>query len=228
MLMRALAILLTLSGAMAAEAQDTRLAAAGVLDRNGTTDCSGVLIAPDLVVTAGHCATGKAVADEGGEDRIVFRTGAYPGRPSTDWQVSGLYVHPMAHGSSSRQADGLSHDAAILKLAAPVPPEIAVPVPISDRLPEPGEKLLLATWPGGAGQRARERRCPVVSSTDALMILECRVIPGESGGAALRLTGTGPELVGIVVAKASANGRPAAFALPASRQILQIRGVYLD
>lgn len=204
------------------------LAAAGVLERNGATDCSAVLIAPDLIATAGHCANGKVVAAEGGEDRILFRTGTYPGRPGSDWEVAGVFVHPMFHGSQGKTADALRHDAAILLLAEPVPDDLARPVELDETDPVVGERLLLATWPGGAGQRARERRCPVVDVTDGIMTLECQVRPGESGGAVLRLTETGPRLVGIVVAQATSIGRPGAIAVTARSQITQIRAIYLE
>lgn len=215
------------SGFQTAAAQ-TPLVAVGVLERNGVSDCSAVLIAADLLVTAGHCASGKVVRAEGGEDSILFRTGAYPGRPATAWDVAGVHVHPMFHGAKRGESEALRHDAALLRLSDAVPGELTEGIPIDPEVPAVGERLLLATWPGGAGQRARERTCPVVEVSGGIIRLECQVQAGESGGAVLRLGDDGPGLVGVVVAKAKVDGRPGTFAVMAKSQITQIRAIYLN
>ncbi|MCS6799744.1 MAG: S1 family peptidase [Myxococcota bacterium] len=68
--------------------------------------CSGVLVAPDAVLTAGHCV------DLVMPDAVVF--GAFPGRPTRRVTVTSVHVHPDYDRTS------LSHDIAVVRLAEDV------------------------------------------------------------------------------------------------------------
>ena len=220
-----LSILVTLALAGAAFADPPPMAAAGVLERNGQTDCSAVLIAPDVIATAAHCVAGKKLAAEGGEDRVIFRTGAYPGHPAQDFQVAQIATHPLYAARAVLPGSGIGADLALARLAQAVPPETAAPVPLG--APVRGDaSVLVATWPGGGGQRARERRCPVLSAEPMLATLSCVVVPGESGGAVVRLTPEGPELAAVVVATGREGHQPFGFAVQAQSRILQLQAIH--
>lgn len=88
------------------------LEAAGYLVREGFTSCTGVLIEPDLVLTAGHCVAGHQEIDFGwGEicDHSTVRSIAQAVHPR--------YVHPPVNGGVAFQG----FDVALLRLAEPVP-----------------------------------------------------------------------------------------------------------
>ncbi len=199
------------------------MAAAGVLERDEIRDCSAVLIAEDLIATAAHCVAGKVLASEGGDSEIRFHTGAYPGHRSLARNAVEIMIHPLYRISRDRAQ--LGADIAILRLDAPVPDEVARPIPIAEPIAM-NERLLVATWPGGQGGRARERMCAPVSIEQRLVTLGCSVTPGESGGAVVRLTEDGPTLAGVVVATGDLGRQPLALVVQAMRQLSQIKALF--
>jgi V8-like Glu-specific endopeptidase len=199
------------------------MAAAGVLERDGARDCSAVLIASTLLVTAAHCVAGKVLAGAGGENRIRFHTGAYPGHRSEMREATEIMVHPLYRISSDEAK--LGSDIAILRLEAPFPETVARPIPVAEPM-RLNEKLLVATWPGGGGARARERICSPIRVSERVATLGCSVTPGESGGPVVRLTEAGPTLAGIVVARGDEGRQPLALVVQAGRQIAQIKALF--
>lgn len=224
MRVRALTLLIVLL-ACAAQADPPPMAGAGVLERNGRTDCSAVLIAPDLIATAAHCLGKKKLASQGGDFSVVFRTGAYPGHMSRDFEVVQTVLHPLHAVDKALKGNGIGADVALARLAEPVPSEIARPLPPGDPI-RSDPSVLLASWPGGGGARARERRCPVLEVGDTVAMLSCVVIPGESGGAVVRLSDTGPELVAILVATGRSGHQPFGFAVHAQSRITQLKAIH--
>lgn len=219
------AILLVLLAAGAAAKDVPPMAGAGVLERNGTPDCSAVLIAPALVATAAHCIAGMRLADTGGEDEIRFRTGAYPAHPATVHDVVSIMAHPLFGVSKRLPGRGLGQDIALARLAAPVPAEVALPM-AEGRPAQVGERLLVASWPGGQGQRARERICPALDASRTVARLSCVVKPGESGAPVVRLGTAGPEVAGILVATAREGNQPYGLAVQAESRILQLKAIH--
>ena len=203
------------------------VAAAGVIESDGRRSCSGVLIAPDLVATAAHCVGGGKLASEGGDRVIRFHTGAYPGHLSTVREVARIMRHPLYRPDALGARERLSGDLALLRLSEPVPGTVAKPIPLGDPI-APGERLLIASWPGGAGSRARERICPAITTGPQVATLSCIVVSGESGAPVVRLTPEGPRLAAIVVATSRAGHQPFAFTVQAGPRIRQLSAIYLD
>ena len=217
-------ILLPLAG-FAAAAELPPMAGVGVLVRDGKADCSAVLIAPDLVVTAAHCIAGKTLEAEGGDSQIQFRTGAYPGHQPFEQDAATLMPHPLYLTAKIAFNQPMSSDIALIGLAAPIPASVAMPIAWGRALGDE-TKALVASYPGGLGSRARERICPVTETSGSLVRLTCKVIPGESGGSVLRLTDSGPELTAIVIAASAPGVRPYAIAVQAEDRIRQLLTIH--
>jgi secreted trypsin-like serine protease len=110
-------------------------------DRRGRTvgQCSGTVVAPNLVLTAGHCAEDVRTEVERDPSGYVVRTG------NVDWTspetrvsgVSEVIVYPGYH--DRRSADG---DAALLVLSTPT----TAPVIPLDTVPSAGLRARIAGW----------------------------------------------------------------------------------
>lgn len=218
-------LLATLAAPAAGAADPPPMAAAGRLERDGRIDCSAVLVAPDLVATAGHCVAGKTLAAEGGDATILFLTGAYPGHPSETFAAIRIMQHPLYLTTQAVGARILTADIALLALEDPVPPETARPVGWGEPVAE-GDRLLVASYPGGRGDRARERACPALVADGSLTRLSCHVVPGESGAPVIRLAEGGPELAAVVVATSRDGHQPYALAVQARTRLLQLAAVW--
>jgi secreted trypsin-like serine protease len=115
---------------------DRLLARHAVLLFNRLGVCSGVILAPDLVLTAAHCAV------------ALGKGGRIAGKPAVD--VTDVAVHPQyEHGMRS-----VTPDLALLKLARPLPPNL-VPAMLNPRPVAEGESLFIVGF--GKAERAEKR-----------------------------------------------------------------------
>jgi secreted trypsin-like serine protease len=119
---------------------DAAIARHVVLIVGGHSLCSGVVIAPDLVLTAAHCVL------ENGKYQLV----SFEGRRATVKDVARVVPHPQFSPSVD------APDLALVKLATQPPPKL-IPAAFSDRRAPPsvGERFLVAGF-GVATQGARK------------------------------------------------------------------------
>lgn len=167
-----------------------------VLSSNGGV-CTGLVLAPDTVLTAGHCVAA------GREHRVHFRDDA--GAPVLI-EVSGRAIHP-GYDAGAASGRRKSIDLALLRTATPLPPRFA-PVTLSAALPRAGERLTLA---GYGAARAGDPRSTGTYRSVGLPVIEpygpSRILVWLKGGAAGGCQGdsggpiTGPD--GAVLALAA-------------------------
>jgi hypothetical protein len=119
--------------------------AVGMLLINGTSFCSGTLIAPDVVLTAGHCFGGNLRDACSSGAKAQFFTG--PGAPEpvsnptlpgnlARYDAATWAVHPGYDGNES-QCPNTSQDVALVHLASPV--YVVLPLSIASSPPNPGD-----------------------------------------------------------------------------------------
>ena len=106
-------------------------AVVAIVDSTGVTACSGTLIDPHFVLTAGHCIVPQIAHGA----RIVI--GSTVDMPTASVPVAGSRVHPAFDPST------LAHDAAILVLAEAAP---VTPVPLASSAPDVGSVVQIVGW----------------------------------------------------------------------------------
>lgn len=159
----------------------------------GTPICTGVLVAPDLVLTAGHCVRGATDNPQ----TIRFEAG-WSGDQSAG-RRQGVAVITVGKGSAPGLT-GLAEDAALLVLEAALPSADFPPLPLSD--PGVGPLNLIA-FDREAPDRPRQKAlCRPLAKPEGLMALDCPVVSGNSGAPLLQETVEGPRVVAIMVASA--------------------------
>jgi secreted trypsin-like serine protease len=191
-----------------APAADQSVARHVVLIVGGHSLCSGVAIAPDLVLTAAHCVMTN------GKYRLV----AFEGRRSIVKDVASVVPHPQF----SPRTD--SPDLALVKLAAQPPAKLA-PAAFSDRRAPPsvGDRFIVAGFgvavQGDRKTAGRLRAATLVAtdrpSSQLLSLIDPHKL-GESAGLGVCNGDSGGPvfdaqdraLVGIVSWSARTDGEP--------------------
>ncbi|MFD6318577.1 trypsin-like serine protease [Methylorubrum populi] len=138
--------------------------------------CSGVVVAPDAVLTAGHCVAGV------GENRVHYRDAA--GRPVLA-EVAARLLHP-AYDGDAIGGRTRSIDLALLRTRDPLPARFA-PAPLSAAMPRAGQSLTLAGYGAARGNdrrsigRYRGAALSVVEPYGPSRILVWLKAPGAGG-----------------------------------------------
>lgn len=138
--------------------------------------CSGVVVAPDAVLTAGHCVAGVS------ENRVHYRDAA--GQPVLA-EVAVRSLHPAYDGDAIRGRTR-SIDLALLRTRAPLPARFG-PARLGEATPRAGESLVLAGYGAARGNdrrsigRYRGAALTVVEPHGPSRILVWLKAPGAGG-----------------------------------------------
>jgi hypothetical protein len=161
-----------------------------IVGASGTTACSGTLVTPHLVLTAGHCTTPDIL--EGGS--VVL--GASLTSPVATIPIAKAVPHPQFDLAT------LTNDVALLVLASAAP---ATPVPLGASAPGVGSTVRIVGW-GLTGEDAgdmgeKRQGTSTVTAVDATTFgvasTPSQPCAGDSGGPALATAGGVEAVVGV-------------------------------
>jgi hypothetical protein len=183
----------------------------------GAAICTGVLVAPDLVLTAAHCVRSAVESPE----TLRFDAGWSGGDPSGR-RLGAAVI--LADDSDSAGLAALQEDMALVVLDRAFPSDAFPPISLTD--PESGPFTLIAFDRSAPNQPRSAVLCRPLAKPPGLVALDCPVVSGNSGAPILQRDGEGWRVVAVMVA--TSRGGPvrswAAVPTAAFRQQIMARG----
>ena len=211
--------LMTLVVTSAAFAQDSRLKrlnsgvdaaaweAVGRLNVGGTGFCTGALIAPNLVLTAGHCLFDKKTGDRINHREVEFLAGWRNGRASAYRSVRRAVVHPDYEYAGHVSSKGVRNDLALLELEHPIRDGKITPFDTAAR-PRRGAKVGVVSYGKGRSEApSLQELCRVLAQQDGVLVTSCTVESGSSGAPIFVIDEGRVQIVSVVSAKAEVEGQ---------------------
>lgn len=181
--------------------------AVGRLNIGGTGFCTGALIAPTLVLTAGHCLYDRASGALIDHTQVEFLAGWRNGRASAHRNVRRAVVHPDYNYVGHVESEGVRNDLALLELEHPIRDGKIVPFETAAR-PRKGAKVGVVSYGAGRSEApSLQELCSVLAQQDGLLVTSCTVEFGSSGAPIFVIDDGRAQIVSVVSAKAEVEGK---------------------
>ncbi|MFK7836738.1 MAG: serine protease [Sulfitobacter sp.] len=186
--------------------------AVGRLDLGGGF-CTGTLIAPDLVLTAAHCAYDKRTGAPRAAIDITFRAGLTHGTAAADRRVAQIEAHKGYQPSAPHNGQNIRHDVALMRLEEPIPTFEIDPFTVFSGNVPPGPVSVVSYGRGRSDNLSRQNQCQVLGQRDRLIAVDCDVTFGSSGSPVFtHLNGRG-QIVSVISGGGNYGGQDVAFGM---------------
>jgi V8-like Glu-specific endopeptidase len=174
----------------------------GRLNIGPTGFCTGALIAPDLVLTAGHCLFDKRTGRQYEASEIEFLAGWRDGRAEAYRGARRAIPHPD-YDPRSKVIGEIAHDLALIELDRPIRNADIAPFAVVASSADRGDEVGIVSYAKDRAERpSLQEVCHVMARQEGALILSCSVDFGASGAPIFSFRGGKPQIVSVVSAMA--------------------------
>ncbi|OWY10039.1 hypothetical protein B6V74_08560 [Thioclava sp. F42-5] len=189
--------------------------------------CTGVLIAPDLVLTAGHCIYDRRAQGPRDPATLGFAAAQTDGAEVAARPVVAMVADPDYNPFVPLSIDTVRHDVALLQLSAPIPTSIAAPFRVGD-VPAAGAEVSVVSYAQGrADALSWQKACRVFGRAKGLIGFDCDVDHGSSGAPVFDRSGLAAggraQIVSLVSSGSRRNGVSRAYGMELPAIVAQLK-----
>ncbi len=185
----------------------------GLLNIAGRSSCTGVLIQPDMILTAAHCLYDIDTGERVDPRQVEFRAGWRGGKAIATRMGKAAVIHARYGDSDELSGEQIRYDVALLQLADPIPSTHADPFR-TDGGVRTGHQVSVVSYGEGRNEApSRQRACEVLEADRGLVVMSCDVVPGSSGSPVFAMRQGRPRIVSLVSAMGTVNGRQVSFGM---------------
>ncbi|TCP38674.1 trypsin-like serine peptidase [Rhodovulum marinum] len=196
--------------------------AVGRLDQAGGGFCTGVLVAPDLVLTAAHCLFDRA-GQRVDPARLTFRAGLSDGTAIAAVAGRRAVIHEGYRPDDPDAMARLRADAALVQLARAIPAAVAAPFAAGRAVGKDGTVSVVSYARGRENALSWQRGCTVIERAQGLYAFSCDVWFGSSGAPVFENSSGRARIVSIVSAGNREGGETVAFGTDAAEALDSLR-----
>jgi len=177
--------------------------AVGRIDIGSTGFCTGVLLRPDIVLTAAHCLFDRETGMRGDPTEMTFKAGLRDGKSVATRKIRRAVVHANYDYNEPDPLKSIRYDVALLQLSNPIPAAFAAPFKVQP-ISRLGRNVSVVSYAQGRSKTLSwQKKCGVIGRQDGLIGFSCDVSFGSSGAPVFDLSGQRARIVSII----SSGGR---------------------